>query len=425
MARSLQRLLDPFRARGPHVTAVLVTGVVAATVGVLGQLSHLLPGVESDTVALRFQARDSHRPPRPRRRRHRRRHVLRPRPAVAVPARACTRRRSTASAARARARSSTTSSSPSRPTARDDLALYNAVERAGNVVLATTETDARGRHERARRRREPARRRTRVAAASNLPTGPRRRRSSASPAPRSGSPSFAYATSRRAGGPALAPVGLRGGRRLDRLPRRRRARSARSRSPTSSGAGSTRRSSAARSSWSARPSPSLQDVHATPTASDDLMSGPEIQANAIWTATRGSRCASAPRWFDLLAIIALALAPALAGLRAAAARGRARRAARRRRLAGRSRSSRSARAGSSPSSGRSPRCSWARPARSPPRYLAELTRAPPRHALQRGPRAAACASAPRSCARPSSRSSAASRRRPSRATATPARTSSA
>ena len=46
------------------------------------------------------------------------------------------------------------------------------------------------------------------------------------------------------------------------------------------------------------------------------MSGPEIQANAIWTAKRALPLQSAPAWFDLLAVIALALAPALAGLRA-------------------------------------------------------------------------------------------------------------
>ena len=33
--------------------------------------------------------------------------------------------------------------------------------------------------------------------------------------------------------------------------------------------------------------PSLQDLHATSTTGDELMSGPEIQANAIWTADHG------------------------------------------------------------------------------------------------------------------------------------------
>ena len=59
----------------------------------------------------------------------------------------------------------------------------------------------------------------------------------------------------------------------------------------------------------------LQDVHPTPTASGELMSGPEIEANAIYTATHGLPLRDAPRWVDLLAILALGLLPALASLR--------------------------------------------------------------------------------------------------------------
>ncbi len=62
MAGPLRRLLDAGHAHGPHVVAVLVTGVIAAAVGVVAQLTHLLPGVQSDTVALRFQARQPDRP---------------------------------------------------------------------------------------------------------------------------------------------------------------------------------------------------------------------------------------------------------------------------------------------------------------------------------------------------------------------------
>jgi hypothetical protein len=59
----------------------------------------------------------------------------------------------------------------------------------------------------------------------------------------------------------------------------------------------------------------LQDVHPTPTASGELMSGPEIEANAIYTATHGLPLRDAPRWVNLLAILALGLLPALASLR--------------------------------------------------------------------------------------------------------------
>jgi adenylate cyclase len=61
--------------------------------------------------------------------------------------------------------------------------------------------------------------------------------------------------------------------------------------------------------------PSLQDLHAVSTSGDELMSGPELQANAIWTAERGFPLGSSPPALDLLLILALAAAPAAAALR--------------------------------------------------------------------------------------------------------------
>jgi CHASE2 domain-containing sensor protein len=61
--------------------------------------------------------------------------------------------------------------------------------------------------------------------------------------------------------------------------------------------------------------PTLQDVHATPTTHDRLMSGPEVQANAIWTVLHGLPLRSAPRWLDLLAVLAMAVVMPLLGLR--------------------------------------------------------------------------------------------------------------
>jgi HD-GYP domain-containing protein (c-di-GMP phosphodiesterase class II) len=61
--------------------------------------------------------------------------------------------------------------------------------------------------------------------------------------------------------------------------------------------------------------PTLQDVHSTPTASGRLMSGPEIQANAISTAARGLPLRDAPGWAGILALLLLGCAPALAHLR--------------------------------------------------------------------------------------------------------------
>ena len=61
--------------------------------------------------------------------------------------------------------------------------------------------------------------------------------------------------------------------------------------------------------------PSLQDFHATPTSGSDLMPGPEVQANAIWTALRGNPLTSAPGWLTALAILVAALLAPLAALR--------------------------------------------------------------------------------------------------------------
>ena len=58
-----------------------------------------------------------------------------------------------------------------------------------------------------------------------------------------------------------------------------------------------------------------QDVHPTPTVRDELMSGPEVQANALWTVLHGLPLRSAPGWAGALAIILLALAPAAAAMR--------------------------------------------------------------------------------------------------------------
>ena len=61
-------------------------------------------------------------------------------------------------------------------------------------------------------------------------------------------------------------------------------------------------------------SPTLQDVHPTPT-SDKLMSGPEIEANAIDTVLRGFPLHGTPTWVNLLIVLALGFLPALLSLR--------------------------------------------------------------------------------------------------------------
>jgi CHASE2 domain-containing sensor protein len=59
---------------------------------------------------------------------------------------------------------------------------------------------------------------------------------------------------------------------------------------------------------------SLQDVHPTPTTRNELMAGAEVQANAIWTALHGMPLRDAGRAVDLLAILLLAFLAPLASL---------------------------------------------------------------------------------------------------------------
>jgi len=69
--------------------------------------------------------------------------------------------------------------------------------------------------------------------------------------------------------------------------------------------------------------PSLQDVHATPTATHTSMAGAEVQANAIWTAVHGVPLRDGPGWAGLLAVGLLGAAAPLAGMRLDARTGAA------------------------------------------------------------------------------------------------------
>ncbi|MEA2271341.1 MAG: adenylate cyclase [Solirubrobacteraceae bacterium] len=64
--------------------------------------------------------------------------------------------------------------------------------------------------------------------------------------------------------------------------------------------------------------PTLQDVHPTPTSGNELMSGPEIQANAILTARRGFPLSPAPKWVGILLVALASLLVPLAALRLSA-----------------------------------------------------------------------------------------------------------
>jgi CHASE2 domain-containing sensor protein len=60
--------------------------------------------------------------------------------------------------------------------------------------------------------------------------------------------------------------------------------------------------------------PTFQDLHPV-SAGDDLMPGPEIQANANSTILRGFPLDSVPGWIDVLLIVGLGLLSPLSGLR--------------------------------------------------------------------------------------------------------------
>ena len=61
--------------------------------------------------------------------------------------------------------------------------------------------------------------------------------------------------------------------------------------------------------------PTLRDVHTTPVQGDQKMAGPEAQANAIWTALHGIPLRSAPPFLGYVAILLLAAAAPLARAR--------------------------------------------------------------------------------------------------------------
>jgi CHASE2 domain-containing sensor protein len=296
--------------RESHVTAVLVAGILAAAVAVAAYLGHLLPGVQGDALALRFQARGAE-----------------PAPEVVVVgvddvtfsdlgeqwpfprsmhARAIDRLRE------AGARTIVYDVQFTEPTEeREDLALFESIRRAGNVVLATSETDGRGRtnvlggDENVRAARAHV-------AASNLPTGPEgvfeRFTYSAL-----GLPTLAVTAARLSGGARLQSSDFpSGGAWIDY---RGRPGTIRTVSFSDLLRGRVDRSLLRdRVVVVGATAAALQDVHATPAATRAVMSGPEIQANAIWTARHGLPLRSVPPWVDVLAIIALALAPAVAGL---------------------------------------------------------------------------------------------------------------
>ncbi|HZE06217.1 MAG TPA: CHASE2 domain-containing protein, partial [Solirubrobacteraceae bacterium] len=198
---------------------------------------------------------------------------------------------------------------PTDPT--DDDALFAAVRRAGNVVLATTEVSASGRTNvlggEANLRSARA-----VAAAANMPAD-------AGGVIRSypyriiGLRSFAVAAAQAAGRP-VPPDRFSGDRALIDFP----------------GAAGTVRTVSFADVYRGRinprmfdgkvvvvgaSAPTLQDLHWTSTTSTRPMPGPEIQADAISTAMHGNPLRPAPWWLGLAAVVIAGLVAPLAAVR--------------------------------------------------------------------------------------------------------------
>ena len=195
---------------------------------------------------------------------------------------------------------------------RDDLALYDAVARARNVVLATSETDAAGNTEVFGGDANVAAAHGTVGAANLIDDGTGAIRQY--PYEIDHLTSLAVAAAARSSRP-ISGRAFSGGTAWIDFP-----------GPP----GTVREvpfsqllAGLVPRSWIAgkivvvgATSPTLGDVHSTPVGDGGLMSGPEIQADAIWTALHGNPLRSAGWWAGVLAVIIAALLVPLLSLRA-------------------------------------------------------------------------------------------------------------
>jgi len=194
---------------------------------------------------------------------------------------------------------------------RADLALYHAIARARDVVLATTEVDPSG-HTNVLGGDANVRAAHAVASASNLPADARSiiRRY---PYSLLGLRSFAVAAA-QAGGHRISRASFEhGGALIDFRGPPGTIRTL-SFSDVLRGRVSPQ-AIAGKIVVVGVSAPTLQDVHLTSTTSATPMAGPEIQADAIWSALHGNPLRSAPPWLALLAILLCATAAPLASVR--------------------------------------------------------------------------------------------------------------
>ena len=196
---------------------------------------------------------------------------------------------------------------PTRP--REDMALFDAIGRAGGAVLATSESDGHG-HTNVLGGDENLAQIGAQAAASNLPddtSGGRIRRFTHS---MTGLRTLATVVAEREGHRVRPGDFEPGGSYIDfrgppgTIPTISFSSVLRGRFDPAQVRGKVVVIGAS--------APTLHDQHAT-AASSRLMSGPEVQANAIWTLRHGLSLSTAPVWLGLLVTLALSmLVPLLA-----------------------------------------------------------------------------------------------------------------
>jgi CHASE2 domain-containing sensor protein len=295
----------------PKTLAVAVAALVATAAGLTAYLADAWPRLENDTIDMRFTARGASKAPG----------VV----VVAVDDKTFSELRRqwpfprrlhagvidrlAADGARAIAYDVQFTEPTDR---RDDLALYESITRSKSpVVLATTEVNSAGQTDVLGGEEALAQAHT-VAAAANLPaeSGGVIRRYAYSLL---GLKGFAVATSEAAGSPVgrsrfsgdRALIDFRGPPGTIRTVSYADVLEGRVKPQVFRGkvvvVGAT--------------SATLQDVHPTSTTSASPMAGPEIQANAIWTALHGNPLQPAPGWLALIAILLGAAIAPLASLR--------------------------------------------------------------------------------------------------------------
>jgi adenylate cyclase len=196
--------------------------------------------------------------------------------------------------------------------ARDDMALFNAADRAGNVVFSTTEVNAKGGSDvlggDANLRRIHA-----VAANALIPTdaGGVIRRFLYQV---DGLKSFAVTAAEHATGRSIAAKQLTGhGAWIDyrgppgTVPSISFSHVMSGKFPKDFFRGKV--------VVVGPTAPSLQDVHPTSISGSELMGGAEVQANAIWTAMHGFPLKGTPSWLNRLILLLLAMIAPLATTR--------------------------------------------------------------------------------------------------------------